>query len=63
MKTDKRGCRIILSATPADGIFAAHFGRAEIRRFRLKGSLRQDTSLLAAKEEQKREFARYNLRL
>jgi hypothetical protein len=39
------------SAALADGIFAAHCDRAEIRRFRLKGSLRQNTSLFAEKEE------------
>jgi hypothetical protein len=46
-----KGTSDYLSAVPADGTFAADCGRTEIRHFRLKGSLRQGTSLFVAKEE------------
>jgi len=55
LRNRQKGCRIILSAAPADGIFAADCNRTEIRRFRLKGSLRQYISPFAQKKEQRRE--------
>jgi hypothetical protein len=49
LRDRQKGCQ---SAAPADGIVAAHCGRAEIRRFRLKGSLRQD---ITPREKRKRK--------
>jgi hypothetical protein len=39
----------------ADGIIAAHCGRAEIRRFRLKGSSHQTYTIFRFKGSKKRE--------
>jgi hypothetical protein len=50
-----------LSTTPAVGILAAHCRPNGIRHFRQKGSFGQNTSLVAAVEEQTKRWDRMSL--